>query len=302
MENPNFGLVIHLFKSRELASSLADEAFTFFNEKIKVYCIHYFDSKEKIETEKFFSDAFKEIAESYINEHEEEIDEYIKGHQKEHDEALKSDFFKKQDDPEKMYRLSLLNANYTLYARKDDDAIIVDLSSNLPLLYEKKEEPVIKVEPVVEPVKVIEEPVEEESVEESEENTEDENNPFANIKRRTFLEKLKRSDYSIKGNYKEIKKAATEAGLIGRISKSADTYHLGRKTYLKITISGKTLKCYFALDAKDYVDTAIPLEVVDNKKAYEDTPTLLRVKSPLALRRALKLINDMMEKVNNNND
>ncbi len=244
---------------------------------------------------KLISDAFETIGDSYIALRQKEIDAYIEEHKQEHDDAIRSSFFIDQKDPERSYRLSLLCANYTLYARKGEEALIVELSPNVALPYTKEEpreekhtETTINVNPIVEK--------EAESVRDIEkiEETEEKEDPFANIKRRSFQEKLKKSSPDLKKNYKAIKDAALAKGLKGRVSKFADTYHLGRKTYLRITIAGKTLKCHFAISVKDYSDTAIPLEDVGEKRGYADTPSLLRVKSSLACRRAIKLISDMV--------
>lgn len=245
--------------------------------------------------QKLISDAFETLGDSYITLRQKEFDAYIEEHKQEHDEALSSSFFTAQKDPEHSYRLSLLCANYTLYARKGEEALIVELSPNVNLPYVKEE---AKVEKVVETPTNIEPVVEKEaeSTEDIEktEDVEEPEDPFANIQRRSFQEKLKKASPDLKKNYKAIKEAALAKGLKGRVSKFADTYHLGRKTYLRITIAGKTLKCHFAVAAKDYSDTAIPLEDVSDKRGYADTPSLLRVKSSLACRRAIKLISDMV--------
>ncbi len=306
MENTEPKILCRLIAGKEAASPFAEEALAFFQEGMRPFCHQYFAGlipnakKEEIESAAY--EAFKKLGETYLGLRKKDFDAYVEEHKEEHDSALSSSFFASFEDPELAYRLSLLSANYTLYTRMGDQALIVDLESNVPLSYikeeepivlpeEKEEEPVKEEEPKEEPQ---EEPKEEgpEEAEESEEEAEEEENPFANIKRRTFSEKLKKASPELRKNYKAIKQAAIDCKLKGRVSKAADTYHLGRKTYLKITIAGKTLKCYFAVDAKNYADTAIPLEVSD-KKAYQDTPTLLRVKSSLAVRRAISIISDM---------
>ena len=311
MENSEPKILCRLIAGKEAASPFAEEALAFFQEGMRPFCHQYFagliPNNTKAEIENAAYEAFKKLGETYLGLRKKDFDAYVKEHKEEHDSALSSSFFASFEDPELAYRLSLLSANYTLFTRMGDQALIVDLESNVPLSYIKEDNPIVlpeekeeepakeeepQEEPQNEPQEIEEATEEEESEEEDDEGEEDKENPFANIKRRTFSEKLKKASPELRKNYKAIKQAAIDCKLKGRISKTADTYHLGRKTYLKITIAGKTLKCYFAIDAKNYSDTAIPLEISD-KKAYQDTPTLLRVKSSLAVRRAISIISDM---------
>ncbi len=306
MENANCGFKCHLIKSKESASPFADSAFAFFEDRIEPFCAQYFSGLATNGAEKFFENAFEGIAEAYISTHQVEIEDYIEKHKDEHDAAMKDSLFQKGGDPEKAYRLSLLCANYVLYCRKGDDALIVDLSANVPLPHISVEEPIeikkeeAKKEPIVpnkqEPeAEEKQETINEQSVGPAPVEESSEEDPFSDIKRKTFSEKLKKSPADLKGNYKEIRKAAIEHNLKERISKNTATYHLGRKTYLKMSIVGKTLRCYFAVSKDEYDDTAIPLEDVSDKRAYQDTPSLLRVRSSLSMRRAVKLISDMMD-------
>ena len=193
-----------------------------------------------------------------------------------------------------------------------------------PIEEEKAEEPTEepveedKVEEVAEEEKPAEEPVAEEPVEEAapveetsaeeekaEEPTEEPaaaEEPAAesataglnDIERKSFAEKLALADEDLRSKYENLKAEALAYGLKGRVSNSGDTYHLGRKNYLKIVLIGKTLKVYFALDPKEYADSPIPVEDVSGKKAFAEMPSLFRVKSDLSLRRAKKLLADMM--------
>jgi uncharacterized protein YegP (UPF0339 family) len=167
-----------------------------------------------------------------------------------------------------------------------------------PAEEEKEEEPA----PVEEEAAPVEEekeepaPVEEAPAEEPAPAEEAEaGNGFGDITRRSFAEKLELADDDLRNKYEELKAEAARYGLKGRVSKSGDTYHLGRKNYLKIMIVGKTLRTYYALDPKEYAGSPIPVEDVSEKKAFADMPSMLRVKSDLSLRRAKTLIADMMK-------
>lgn len=163
-----------------------------------------------------------------------------------------------------------------------------------PVEEEKEEEPApVEEEPAKEeePAPVEEAPAEEPAPAEEAEA----GNGFGDITRRSFAEKLELADDDLRNKYEELKAEAARYGLKGRVSKSGDTYHLGRKNYLKIMIVGKTLRTYYALDPKEYAGSPIPVEDVSEKKAFADMPSMLRVKSDLSLRRAKTLIADMMK-------
>ena len=176
-----------------------------------------------------------------------------------------------------------------------------------PAEEEKEEEPApVEEEPAKEeePAPVEEEPAKEEEPAPVEEAPAEEpapaeeaeaGNGFGDITRRSFAEKLELADDDLRNKYEELKAEAARYGLKGRVSKSGDTYHLGRKNYLKIMIVGKTLRTYYALDPKEYAGSPIPVEDVSEKKAFADMPSMLRVKSDLSLRRAKTLLADMMK-------
>lgn len=163
-----------------------------------------------------------------------------------------------------------------------------------PVEEEKEEEPApVEEEPAKEEEPA---PVEEAPAEEPAPAAEAEDgNGFGDITRRSFAEKLELADEDLRNKYEELKAEAARYGLKGRVSKSGDTYHLGRKNYLKIMIVGKTLRTYYAIDPKGYAASPIPVEDVSDKKAFADMPSMLRVKSDLSLRRAKTLLADMMK-------
>lgn len=149
---------------------------------------------------------------------------------------------------------------------------------------EVKEEPAPEVvsEPVVEPEPVVEqEPVVEEK---------------AKIVRIPFPERLLNADEDIKKLYNEIKNEIMSYGVHSRLSNSGDTFRLHCKTYVKLTIAGKSLKLYFALDPKDYENSPLPIKDASDKNIYVDIPLVFKVKSGLSVKRCKQLIADVMGK------
>ena len=158
-----------------------------------------------------------------------------------------------------------------------------------PVTEPVKEEP--KAEPVVveQPVAPVAEPVKEEPQEKV---------PNAPIIRIPFDERLLASEKELQEIYNELKNEILSYGVKSRISSSGDTFRLHRKTYVKITVAGKSLKLYFALNPDDYRDNPIPVQDASEKGIYEEIPLVFKVKSPLSVRRCKQLIQDVMEKDN----
>ena len=113
-----------------------------------------------------------------------------------------------------------------------------------------------------------------------------------------FPERLDAAEKDVKANYNDIKAEALSFGLKSRLSNSGDTFRLHTKTYLKITVAGKGLKLYYALDPKAYENSPIPLKDVSNKNIYKEIPGCFKVKSDLSVKRAKQLIADACEKDN----
>ena len=145
-------------------------------------------------------------------------------------------------------------------------------------------EPEPEPEPQPEPEPVVEEPAPEpEPVVEK-----------PKIIRIPFEERITSADKDMKNNYNELKNDIMAYGVKSRVSNSGDTFRLHRKTYVKLTIAGKSLKLYFALNPDDYKDTTLPIQDASEKGIYAEIPLVFKVKSGLSMRRAKQLIADTM--------
>ena len=114
--------------------------------------------------------------------------------------------------------------------------------------------------------------------------------------RLTFTERLLQSEDDVLNLYNEVKNEILSWGVKSRISANGDTFRLHKKMYVRITVAGKALKLYFALDPKDYENTTIPVQDASHKDMYQEIPLVFKVKSGLSLRRCKDLIQDVMEK------
>ncbi len=123
---------------------------------------------------------------------------------------------------------------------------------------------------------------------------EEEDDPKKQIIRIPFDERLVSAEKDLKENYNELKNDILAYGVKSRISNSGDTFRLHRKAFVKITIAGKGLKLYFALNPNNYAESTIPVIDASDKAIYEETPCAFKVKSALSVRRAKQLIADVM--------
>ena len=122
------------------------------------------------------------------------------------------------------------------------------------------------------------------------------------IERVPFVDKVRRSDRELKDKYDDIKAYLLSYGLKSRISIDGDTYRLHTVKYVHITIAGKKMKIYYALNPNDYLTSTIPVKGASAKK-YADVKAYLDVKSDLSVKRAKILIDTVManagiEKIN----
>lgn len=114
--------------------------------------------------------------------------------------------------------------------------------------------------------------------------------------RLTFAERLLQSEQDVQDLYNEIKNEILSYGVKSRISANGDTFRLHKKMYVRITVAGKSLKLYFALDPKDYADSKLPIQDASGKDMYTEIPLCFKVKSGLSVRRCKELIQDTMDK------
>ena len=165
---------------------------------------------------------------------------------------------------------------------------------------EEKKEPVAAVSRDVEEVKVHDSIVPQEQpapeykivTEEKKEEPAEKNK----IIRIPFQTRMINADEEMKKNYNELKNEILSYGVNCRTSNSGDAFRLHRKTYVKITIAGLSLKLYFALNPEGYKDSPIPVQDAGHKGIYAEIPLVFKVKSGLSMRRCKELIQTVMEK------
>ena len=158
----------------------------------------------------------------------------------------------------------------------------------------KEEEPVAEEEAAEEADEEEGDEDDEEEVEEVEEVQAD--GTVLKIKRKKrvpFENRLRKSVFDLRHKYYDLRDYIKWYGVKNRISIPGDTFSLKRKKYAFITIVGKHIKLYAAIDPEKYADSPIPVERATAKR-YEEVPCVLRVKSDLSYRRAKQIIDDVM--------
>lgn len=112
-----------------------------------------------------------------------------------------------------------------------------------------------------------------------------------------FSEKLEGLPDEYKEYYEEISRRLLSYKRVkSRLSNRFDTYKCGKTILAKISIVGKkSLRLYIALDPADYDYKKFYQRDVSNRKSYVATPMMLVIKSGRGVKRASRLITDLMD-------
>ena len=122
----------------------------------------------------------------------------------------------------------------------------------------------------------------------------------ADLIRKTFMQKLCDSEQEVQNYYNTIKHELLSYKKVNsRVSQSYDRFNIGRKSVAKIGLRGKTLVLYLALDPES-VATKYYAKNVGEVKKYQDTPTMVKIKSARGLKYAIELVSVLLEGVAKN--
>ncbi len=113
----------------------------------------------------------------------------------------------------------------------------------------------------------------------------------------SFTAKLHQASDETKEYYNRIKNCILSYGAKPRMSWANESFYLGRNTYVKFGIRGKTLSTYLALDTEEFVDTKYIFENEGDVKKYEAVPMRVRVKSNRGAKWACELVAILFEKL-----
>ncbi len=115
--------------------------------------------------------------------------------------------------------------------------------------------------------------------------------------KRSFVAKIIESDEDIKQYYSIIKNTILSYGKVrSLINWTNDRFSLEQESLVKIGIRGKTLCVYLALDPSEFPETVYHQKFAGDTKMYEKTPMMIKIKSNVAVKRACRLIELLMER------
>ena len=111
---------------------------------------------------------------------------------------------------------------------------------------------------------------------------------------RGFVAKMRQGDQSRKDYYARIKaRLLSFKGIKLSESFAGDAFKKGSRVLVKSRIRGKTLCLFFALNVDSYKESVYHQKYKGDTKAYASTPMMIRVKSELGMKRALRLIAEL---------
>lgn len=119
--------------------------------------------------------------------------------------------------------------------------------------------------------------------------------------RPSFIERLSEMDESVIEWHAQLQEHLTSYRKVkSRYSARCDSYRMGRDLLAKMAIGGKTLKLYLAVDPEDAAldDGKYHQRDLSETSAYQEVPFMLPIRSNLAVRKACRVIDYMMENFN----
>ena len=115
---------------------------------------------------------------------------------------------------------------------------------------------------------------------------------------KSFTAKVCQSDVDVKEFYTELKAYVLSYKKVrSNVSWNYDNVHLGRNSIIKFAMRGKTLVMFTSLDFKAYENTKYHPRFMGDVKKYEDTPTMVKIKSTRAVKFAKELIDEILKDV-----
>ena len=114
---------------------------------------------------------------------------------------------------------------------------------------------------------------------------------------RSFIARIIQGTDDQKQYYGRIKHALLGYKKVNsNIAWGAERFHKGRETIARLKIRGKTLILYLALDPAEFPYSVYHHKDVSDNKSLHGTPLSVKVMSPLGVKKAIRLIDAMLEK------
>ena len=187
-----------------------------------------------------------------------------------------------------------------------EEPVEEELVTVTDVIEEAEEEPVYEevveevVEEPVQPAPVVVVAAKSDDDDDDDDGEADENGvDFLNMMRynRSFIARIIQSSNETKNYYGKVRNALLSYRKVNsNIAWGAERFHKGRETIARFKIRGKTLVLYMAIDPKEIEYSVYHQKDVSNNKSLHGTPTMIKIKSPRGVKKAVRLVDLMLEK------
>ena len=115
---------------------------------------------------------------------------------------------------------------------------------------------------------------------------------------RSFIARIIQSTDEQKEYYGQVKTALLSyAKVNSNVAWGSERFNKGRETIARFKIRGKTLCLYLALDPHAYKTSVYHQIDVSDNKSVSGTPMMVKIKSPLGARKAIRLVDEMLDQL-----
>lgn len=124
---------------------------------------------------------------------------------------------------------------------------------------------------------------------------------FANMMKynRSFIARIIQGTDEQKTYYGQVKTALLSYKKVNsNVAWGAERFNKGRETIARFKIRGKTLCLYLALDPNEFAVSVYHHADVSDNKSMHGTPMMVKIKSPLGVKKAIRLIDEMLRRRN----
>ena len=116
---------------------------------------------------------------------------------------------------------------------------------------------------------------------------------------RSFIARIIQSSDEQKEYYGRVKTALLSYSRVNsNVAWGSERFNKGRETVARLKIRGKTLCLYLALNPQDFEYSVYHHADVSDNKSMRGTPMMIKVKSPRGVKKAIRLIDDMLAQRN----
>lgn len=211
-------------------------------------------------------------------------------------------FDKVDEDIEELKNLLAAGAIVVAAANNDETAIAEDelVTVSDVVGEEQSEEEAVSDEVIEEIVSDIEEtPAEGEMLPDGMDEESAGGVDFANMMKynRSFIARIIQGTDDQKNYYGQVKTALLSYKKVNsNVAWGAERFNKGRETIARFKIRGKTLCLYLALDPNEFETSVYHQVDVSDNKSMHGTPMMVKIKSPRGVKKAIRLIDIMLER------